>query len=131
MTRRATASFTVDSFDPIGPPDGAAGETILSSVVLSKTFTGEVEATSTVRMLAAQPPVEASAAYVAMERIVGSVAGQKGSFVLLHAATSTDTRWTVVADSGTGELTGLSGSATLVRHDDGSHTFTLDYDLPE
>jgi uncharacterized protein DUF3224 len=129
VSRRATASFTVDSFDAVGEPD--AGETTLSSVLVTKSFTGDVEATGTVRMLAAQPPIESSAAYVALERITGSVHGRKGSFVLLHAATYLDARWLIVADSGTDELTGLTGTAVLQKHDDGSHTFTLDYDLPE
>ncbi|GAA0254760.1 DUF3224 domain-containing protein [Cryptosporangium japonicum] len=118
---RATASFTVDTFEPVGEPDG-----IVASAVLTKTFTGEVEATSTVRMTTA-----AQTAYVAMELITGSVHGRKGSFVLLHAATQEDTRWEIVAGSGTDELTGLSGTAVLVRHEDGSHTFTVDYDLPK
>ncbi|SHN28033.1 DUF3224 domain-containing protein [Cryptosporangium aurantiacum] len=128
---RATASFTVESFDAVGQPDGADGETVLSSALLTKVFTGDVEATSTVHMLAAQTPVEGSAAYVALERIVGSVHGRKGSFVLLHAASHTDARWEVVAGSPTGELTGLIGTAVLERHEDGSHTFTLDYELPD
>ena len=130
MKSSATATFTVDSFDAVGEPDGAEGETVISSVLLTKVFTGDVEATSTVRMTAAQPAVEESAAYVALERITGSVHGRKGSFVLLHAATHADARWQIVADSGTGELTGLSGTAVLVRHEDGSHTFTLDYEIP-
>lgn len=118
---RATASFTVDSFEPVGEPEG-----IISSAVLTKTFTGDVEGTSTVRMTAA-----AQTAYVAMELITGSVHGRKGSFVLLHVASPEDARWVIVAGSGTDELTGLSGTAVLVRHDDGSHTFTVDYDLPK
>lgn len=129
MTSRATASFTVDAFDPVGAPDGGDGDAVVSSALLTKTFTGDVEATSTVRMLAVQPSVAESAAYVALERITGSVHGRKGSFVLLHVATPAEARWQVVDDSGTGELTGLTGVAELVRHDDGSHTFTLDYEL--
>jgi hypothetical protein len=127
----ATASFTVDSFEPVGAPDGGAGETVVSEALLSKTFTGDVEGTSTVRMLAAQTPVEGSAAYVALERITGSLHGRKGTFVLLHAATYQDARWLIVDDSGTGELAGLTGTAVLTRHDDGSHTIALDYELSE
>ncbi|GAA3393393.1 DUF3224 domain-containing protein [Cryptosporangium minutisporangium] len=130
MSRRATASFVIESFDAVGQPDGAEGETVIASALLSKVFSGDVEGTSLLRMVSAQTPVEGSAAYVAVERITASVHGRKGSFVLLHTATYTETRWQVVADSGTGELTGITGTAVLERHDDGSHTFTLDYDLP-
>src|SRR5690349_2694752 len=111
VSHRATASFIVETFDVVGQPDAPAGETVLSSAVLSKVFSGDVEGTSTVQMLSAQTPVEGSAAYVALERISASVHGRKGTFVLLHAATYTDARWTVVADSGTGELAGITGAA--------------------
>ncbi|MFI5955032.1 DUF3224 domain-containing protein [Cryptosporangium sp. NPDC051539] len=131
MSSSATGSFTVDSFEPVGAPDGGPGETVVSEALLAKTFTGDLDATSTVRMLAAQTPVEGSAVYVALERITGSLHGRKGSFVLLHAATQQDARWLIVDDSGTGELAGLTGTAVIGRHDDGSHTLTLDYDLPQ
>lgn len=36
----------------------------------------------------------------------------------------------VLAGSGTGDLAGMTGSAEITRHEDGSHTFDLDYDLP-
>ncbi|MFG1921404.1 DUF3224 domain-containing protein [Cryptosporangium sp. NPDC048952] len=116
---RATASFTVDTFEPVGEPDGS-----IASALLTKTFTGDVEATSTVRMLTVD-----QTAYVAVERITGSVQGRKGSFVLLHTATQEEARWQVVAGSGTDELAGLTGTAVLTRHEDGSHTFTLDYEI--
>jgi hypothetical protein len=35
----------------------------------------------------------------------------------------------VLSGSGTGEMAGLSGTAEITRHDDGSHTFTLEYTL--
>jgi hypothetical protein len=128
---RATATFVIDTFEAPAPPDGAEGETILSSALLTKTFQGDIAATSTVRMLGAQTPVDDAAAYVALERIVGSVHGRKGSFVLLHAATAEQARWQVVTGSGTDELAGLTGVAVLERHPDGGHTLTLDYELPE
>jgi hypothetical protein len=38
--------------------------------------------------------------------------------------------WTIVVGSGTDELSGIAGSGRIERHDDGSHTFALDYELP-
>ncbi|MGZ3636684.1 MAG: DUF3224 domain-containing protein, partial [Ktedonobacterales bacterium] len=65
--------------------------------------------------------------------IEGHLHGRSGSFVLHHSATMTrdasSTSWTVVPDSGTGELRSLRGEARIVNEPDGGHTFTLDYEL--
>ena len=37
---------------------------------------------------------------------------------------------TTMAKTFTGDLVGISGTADITRHEDGSHAFTLDYDLP-
>jgi hypothetical protein len=116
----ASAAFSVDSFE------GDAYDDMLSFAQLAKTFQGDVEGTSTVHMLAARPPVETSAAYVAVERFVGTVNGRSGSFVLLHFASPARRDWQVLADSGTDDLTGLTGTAVI--GDD--HSFALDYELP-
>jgi hypothetical protein len=83
-------------------------------------------------MLMAQAQ-EGSAAYVAFERLDVRVQGRAGTFVLQHSASGTrDERsgtWTVVPDSGTGELRGLRGTARIVNEPDGGHTFDLDYEL--
>jgi hypothetical protein len=75
-----------------------------------------------------------SVAYVGFERVDGTLLGRAGSLVLLHDAVSTvrgqSGCWAVVEESGTGELAGINGAATIVRHDDGRHTLALDYDLP-
>jgi hypothetical protein len=36
----------------------------------------------------------------------------------------------VIADSGTGELTGLSGTMTIAIAPDGAHSYTFEYSLP-
>jgi hypothetical protein len=70
-----------------------------------------------------------------MERIEGRINGRAGSFVLHHSATADRgaqaASWTVVPDSGTGELRGLRGQARIDVSPDGGHTFTLDYDLAD
>jgi hypothetical protein len=51
-----------------------------------------------------------------LERIEGSVHGRRGSFVIRHdtgyGAEGIQDSWSVVPRSGTGELTGLSGTGT-------------------
>ena len=132
MTTRATGTFTIETWD--ATPYDEQDDISLSRTRVTKTFTGEIQGTSTAELLMAQAP-EGSAAYVGMERIVGAVNGRAGSFVLHHSATADrgaqSASWTVVPDSGTGELRGIRGQARIDITSDGGHTFTLDYDLGE
>lgn len=99
-----------------------------------KRFHGPLEATSVVHMLALMTPVQGSGAYVAMERIEGTLDGRTGSFHAQHngimdrGKPSLDL--TVVPDSGTDELTGLRGRIGIDIVD-GKHYYTFDYDFRE
>ena len=53
----------------------------LGRMSIDKTFTGELEATSTGEMLSAMTATQGSAGYVAIEQVVGTLAGKQGSFV--------------------------------------------------
>ena len=125
MTSTATASFTLDKWEPQAE-DGAAGNQF-ARVSIAKTFTGAVEGTSTVEMLTASN--ETSRAYVAFERLDVSVDGRKGGFVLRHGADETGLELRILTGSGSGELAGISGTAAIAIDEDGHHTFTLTYDL--
>lgn len=61
--------------------------------------------------------------------------GRAGSFILRHnaftAAGAGEFEVVVMTSSGTGELIGLSGTAGIDRHEDGSHSFTLDYEIDD
>jgi hypothetical protein len=75
-----------------------------------------------------------SGAYVAIEKVTGSLQGRIGSFLLVHRALmvkSTPQEWTVVVvpDSGTGALQGISGSMRI-EITDGKHFYRFDYTLP-
>jgi hypothetical protein len=130
VTTHADATFTVDSWDeqPYDEQDGVK----LARVRLTKTFRGDLVGSSSVEMLGAHAGGEPRA-YVAMERIVGTLHGRAGSFVLQHTAEASggeqSSTLTVVPDSGTGELRGLRGQANITRDAAGGHTFTLDYDI--
>ncbi|OKJ92474.1 DUF3224 domain-containing protein [Amycolatopsis sp. CB00013] len=125
MTNSATASFTVDGWDPQAVEKAEGTE--FSRVLLTKTFTGDVEGTSAVEMLTAVN--ETSSAYVAFERLAVSVGGRKGGFVLHHSAGDNGHHLIVLPGSGHGELTGITGTAEIVQDDEGNHTFTLTYEL--
>lgn len=94
----------------------------------------QAEATSKGEMLAfGSGAPGSSGGYVAIERVTGSLEGKGGSFVLQHSATMTkgkpDLTISVVPDSGTGELTGISGKMQIVI-DAGKHSYVFDYTLP-
>ena len=116
---------------PEPPYDTVEGVT-LARIRFDKHFAGPLEGTSEVNMIGARTTVEGSAGYVAIERVTGALVGKRGSFVLMH--TGLMTRGTpslsvvIVPDSGTGELTGIFGTMTIVN-EGGKHGYELDYEL--
>ena len=125
---RATGTFelTMNPQPPYESSDGIA----LTRIAISKVFHGALEATSTMEMIAAGTAVKGSAGYVAIERVTGTLDGRTGTFVLQHSGTMTrgapELSVTIVPDSGTGELTGISGKLTIDIVDK-KHYFTMDY----
>jgi hypothetical protein len=97
-----------------------------------KRLNGPLDATSQVQMLAAKTPVEGSAGYVAIERIIGALEGRAGSFVVVHQGLSRGAESAlsvqIVPDSGTGELRGIAGTMNI-EIVDGVHRYELDYTL--
>jgi len=126
-----TGTFTI-KMTPDAPYDESDGIT-LGRVRFDKVFSGPLTATSVVHMTAARTAIADSASYVAVEKIVGTLDGKQGSFVVTHtghmvrgAQTLTIT---IVADSGTGALVGISGTMDI-QIVDGVHHYTLDHRLP-
>jgi hypothetical protein len=109
-------------------------EASIGRMLLDKQFHGDLEASSKGQMLAHRTSINGSAGYVAMEKAVGTLQGRKGSFVLQHSGIMNRGEatlvLTVVPDSGTDELEGLSGSMTITITD-GKHYYGFDYSLPE
>lgn len=108
------------------------GESPLGRMVIDKRFSGGIVGISKGEMLAAMTPVEGSAGYVALERVEGSLDGRTGSFVLQHSGTmdrgAQRLSITVVPDSGTDELAGLTGTMSL-QIEAGVHSYTFEYAL--
>jgi hypothetical protein len=114
------------------PADDYADGKSLSRLTIDKEFHGDLEATSRGQMLSAMGSVKGSAGYVAIERVTGTLAGRRGSFVLQHDGSmnrgAPTLIITVVPDSGTDELTGLAGTMSI-DITNGKHSYTLDYTL--
>ena len=131
MIERATGTFDV-TLNPQALADGEA-DALLSRLSIAKQFYGDLTATSQGEMLSARTDVQSSAGYVAMEKVIGTLQGKKGTFVLQHSSTMTrgaaQQSVTVVPDSGTGELVGLAGKMTIQI--EGGHRYELEYTLEE
>jgi hypothetical protein len=131
MTQHATGPFEAKII-PLEPAVKTEDNS-LARMALDKQFHGDLEATSKGEMLAAATPVKGSAGYVAIERVSGSLHGRTGTFVLEHSATmnrgTSQLSIVVVPDSGTGQLTGISGTMTIVIVN-GKHTYDLAYTIP-
>ena len=128
---RAAGTFDVN-ITPLANDSPSEGST-LGRMSIDKQFHGDIDATSRGEMLTAGTAIKNSAGYVAIERVAGTVHGKRGTFALQHNATMTRGEGKlaiiVVPDSGTGELTGLSGTLGI-EITGGKHDYTFDYSLP-
>src|SRR5262249_36914650 len=130
LTRQARGTFEV-KLTPQST-DAEDGGSSLGRLTIDKQFRGDLEGTSNGEMLSAGTQVKGSAGYVAQERVTGTLGGRRGSFVLQHTGVmnrgAPGLTITVVPDSGTGELVGLSGAMKIII-EAGKHSYELDYDL--
>ena len=129
MTKRASGTFEVKT----KPQDDKIAEG-LGRMTIEKQLHGDFEGSSLGQMLTAMPSVEGSAVYVAVERMTGNLQGRQGSFMLHHTGImnkgAQQLTITVVPDSGTDQLRGITGTMTI-RIVDGKHLYNFDYSLPE
>jgi hypothetical protein len=132
MTTRATGPFDI-KLAPL-PAYESAPEAMFARMSIDKQFHGDLEATSKGEMLSAGTREKGSAGYVAIERVSGTLNGRRGTFVLQHTGTmnrgAAQLSITVVPDSGTDQLVGLSGTMGIVIAPDGKHAYEFDYTLP-
>ncbi len=128
MTKLAKGTFEV-KVTPLAAEENVGAPTI-SRLSLDKTFTGDLTGTGKGQMLGIGTEVKGSGGYVAAERINGTLEGKKGTFALQHTGTMQGDKYemliTVVPDSGTGELTGITGKLKIVI-ENGKHFYELEY----
>jgi hypothetical protein len=127
----ANARFAIKSWDE-KPYDERADLPKLTRATVAKTFTGDLEGAAHVEYLMMYRP-DGTASFVGLERVVGSLAGKKGSFMLQRAGVFEDGQakesYTVIAGSGTDELQGLRGDGTSSVGHGLEHPFVLYYEL--
>jgi len=131
MSMIARGRFTV-TLAPQPLSDVAEGAT-LGRMSIDKVFSGDLDGSSRGEMLSVMGAIKGSAGYVAMERVTATLHGHHGSFALQHSGTmdrgAPSLSVSVVPDSGTGELTGLSGRMQI-EITGGEHFYTFEYVLP-
>ena len=121
------------AFDVKAAPEGAADAPI-GTYKLDKIYHGDLDGVGTGKMLTVDTATKGSAAYVAIERVTGTLSGHKGSFALDHVGTmqrgSHTLHIAIVPDSGTDALTGITGTLDIRIEAGGKHFYTLRYKLP-
>jgi hypothetical protein len=128
MTQHATGTFEVK----LTPQDDKSDDKTMGRMTLDKQWHGDLEGTGKGQMLTGGDVSKGSAGYVAIEKFSGTVKGRKGSFILQHSATMVKGEGqltiTVVPDSGTDELAGITGKLTI-KIENGKHYYDLEYSL--
>jgi len=129
MTTTANARFAIGNWEEKpyheGPPR-------LTRATVTKTFTGDIEGEGVVEYLMMYRG-DGSATFVGLERITGCIGNKAGTFVLERHGVFEEGQaretYSVVAGSGTEELTKLRGNGSSSVGHGGEHPFTLNYEL--
>lgn len=115
------------------PFEGQPGASKLGRMSIDKQIAGDLVATTQGQMLSAMTDTKGSAGYVAIERVEGTLHGKAGSFVPQHTGSmnrgAPELSVTVVPDSATGELAGLTGTFKIIMAE-GRHSYEFSYTLP-
>src|SRR5947207_471710 len=119
MTNHATGTFEIK----MTPQDDKSTDKSLGRMTIEKQWHGDLEGTSRGQMLTGGDIAKGSAGYVAIEKFTGTLKGQKGSFIFQHSATMTrgegQLTIKVVPDSGTDQLSGLTGILKIINAKEG------------
>ena len=131
LSGHATGAFDV-KISPVTLSEPSA-DPKLGRMSIEKQYHGALEATAKGEMLTAQSERKDSGVYVAVERVSGTLHGKKGSFAMHHTGVMNrgkpELKISVVPDSGTDDLQGLSGTMNI-RIESGKHFYDFDYSLP-
>ena len=130
MPNHAAGPFDVK----VTPQDDKSEDPLLGRMTIDKQYHGDLDATGKGQMLTAGSAAKGSGAYVAIEKVSGTLLGRRGTFVLQHTGTMTQGApqliITVVPDSGTGQLAGISGKMAIKIAEGGKYSYDLEYTLP-
>ena len=119
-------SWDEESFDE--PEDGPK----LTRAHVRKSFHGDLSGTGNLMYVMTYLNSE-EATFTGFEKVVGSLGGRTGSFVLRHTGSydgeKATSEYEVVPGSGTGELAGLSGTGGFSAGHAEEHDMTFEYEV--
>ena len=131
-----TVSGTFDVKSRPVPSSGFETGAGISRIEIDKTWSGPLSGQSKCEMLSSFTESTGAMAYVAMERFEGTLEGRTGSFYFGHTATmqkgdpaSGVMHVSVVKNSGTGQLRGLTGELSI-EIKEGKHFYKFNFTLP-
>ena len=125
------ATFKVTGWDeePFDEPEDGPK---LSRVHVKRSFHGDLSGTGNLVYVMTYLH-DHEVLFTGFEKVVGSLGGRTGSFVLrhtgIHDGKGATAEYEVVPGSGTGELAGLTGAGGFRAEDEGEHDMTLDYEV--
>ena len=131
MPSQAKATFTITSWKetPIHAGDGLVKVTQAS---VTQSIEGDLIGQGTIEFLMSYRE-DGSATYVGIQRVVGTLGGRSGAFVLLGEGAYEQSKgtativWRVAPGSGTGDLHGLAGEGRAVATHTPPGALTLTY----
>jgi hypothetical protein len=131
MKQKASARFEMKSWDE--KPYGEGGNLPkLTRASVTKAYTGDIVGEGQVEYLMMYRS-DGSATFVGLERVVGTIAGKSGSFVLQRTGVFEDGQakesYSVIPGSATGELHDLLGGGSSALGHGTDYPFTLNYEL--
>ena len=131
MKNVANSRFAIKSWDE-KPYSEGQGIPKLTRAAVTKTFTGDIVGEGHVEYLMMYRP-DGSATFVGLERVVGHVGANAGSFVLQRAGVFENgmakESYVVISGSGTGDLRGLRGEGTTSVGHGMEHPMTIEYEF--
>lgn len=126
-------TFKTKDFNPgaLHPSPGIQTGLPTGVATMEKQYSGQIEGRSATLFTAAFDPTSGLGAYCAMESFEGSLNGKRGAFNFIHsAATSGNDRanefFSIVENSGTGELRAIKGNGGMRIDSDGIHHIWFD-----
>jgi hypothetical protein len=128
---KISGSFTITGGDEQTVSD-AEGEFRVTRVSGVQRFEGGIVGEGFVDWVMAYAP-DRSARFVGFQRIVGSIGGRAGGFLMestgFHDGRSSVGSWRIVRNSGTGALTGIAGQGTFEAPGGAVVSYELEYEL--
>src|SRR4051794_27798172 len=130
MTNHAIGTFRILTWDE-NPYDPVADAVRLTQAAISQSLHGDIEGTGTAQLLIVWRSA-GQATFMGLQRIVGRLGNRSGSFVLqmngLLDRQNGRGVWSVVPDSASGDLRGLSGEGAFELGRGQHASYTLNWE---